>query len=323
MIGREQDSGLSLRVSVTDRCQLRCLYCVPMSGIAPLPRAEILTYEEIAAFVRYLKEEFGLSKARITGGDPLVRRDIETLVRMLADVGLPDLAMTTNAQRLAPKASLLKAAGLRRVNISLDSLKAATFERLSGGGSLRKTQQGIEAALAHDLRPVKLNMVVLRGVNDDEVAAVLAFALQHGCEARFLELMPLGPASANFRQWFVSAEEIRARLSASFSLSARPVPPGTTARDYLVTDAAGRRGVTGFIAPHSQPFCAGCARLRLTADGQLIGCLGRERRVAIKPLLRGAQAERAGLAALVEGALLEKTKCHQFAPERAMVAIGG
>jgi cyclic pyranopterin phosphate synthase len=324
MIAVPDDRGLSLRVSVTDRCQLRCSYCMPPAGIPACRHEDILSYEEITRFAQYLQAEFGLGKVRITGGDPLVRKEVSRLVRMLSGLRIPDLAMTTNGQLLEEHAQALKEAGLKRVNVSLDSLVPETFRRLSGGGSLDKSLRGIEAARRAGLCPVKLNMVVLRGVNDGEVRDLAAFALEHDCDVRFLELMPLGVAAENHAGQFVSSEETAARLATRFSLKPLAAGPGGTARNVRLRDPSGREGRAGFISPCSEPFCGGCRRLRLTAGGHLIGCLGRDSRISIKPFLRSGKAEPLeGLRPLVEQALAEKNLEHRFKPARMLGAVGG
>lgn len=184
--------GLALRVSVTDHCQLRCRYCMPAEVVPLCGRDEILSYEEIAALVACLQKGFGLSKVRITGGEPLVRPHIERLITMLADLGIPDLALTTNGLHLARMAPSLKRAGLSHVNVSVDSLSPAMFRYLTHGGDVRATLAGIATAWRHGLLPVKLNTVVIRSVNDSELSELVASAIRQHCEIRFIELMPIG-----------------------------------------------------------------------------------------------------------------------------------
>lgn len=321
MIAPSRKPPLHLRISVTDRCQLRCLYCMPEAGIPQCRRQDVLRFEEIAGFIRLLGPCFDVRKVRLTGGDPLARRRVVFLVGMLAELGIPDLAMTTNAQGLADTATELRAAGLQRVNISLDSLKPDTFARITRGGDLRRTLDGIDAALRAGLRPVKLNMVVLGGINDAEVADVLSFAIVRGCEMRFLELMPIGCAHKDAEAVFEPVGAVKERLAADFSMSPLPFERGATARRYAVKGANGARGVVGFISPCSDPFCDGCARLRLTADGRLMGCLAREDGVDIRRLLR--QGNAAALAATVDRALRCKRVDSRFAQSATMAAIGG
>lgn len=317
-------SGFSLRVSVTDRCDLRCAYCMPPEGIRRVPREEILSYEEIALFVRLLAARYPVSQVRVTGGEPLVRPQIENLVRLLAEAMVPDLALTTNGQQLRQKAAALKQAGLHRVNISLDSLRAETFHRLTRGGDLKKTLDGIHAALEAGLHPVKLNMVVLRGVNDDETAGLVRFALENGCQIRFLELMPIGESAADFAQLFVPSAETKRRIEEKFALEALPFEEESTSRNYVVKDSGGNTAIVGFISPYSEPFCIGCRRLRLTATGMLIGCLARPQGIPLAALLRNGLAgnlEELDLA--IRSAMELKRRDHKFEQARQMVQIGG
>lgn len=277
---------LTVRLSVTARCQLRCTYCLPAAADSRPAGPPELPREELLRLLALLHREFHVRRVRFTGGEPLLRRDLPELVAGVRDLGIPERALTTNAQTLAPCAARLREAGLQRVNISLDSLRPATFARLTRGGRLADTLEGIRAAQAAGLGPVKLNMVVLRGVNAGETGPLLRFALQTGCQLRFLELMPLGEAAARFDREYVPAAEIRAGLE-PLGYQWQPLPwnPAETSRDFLVRDADGRETVCGFIAPTSQPFCGGCRRLRLTSDGWLHGCLARSSRQDLKGLL--------------------------------------
>ena len=241
---------------------------------------------------------------RLTGGEPLLRAGLDRLVAMLAAAGAADLALTTNGQRLAEMAGPLKQAGLNRINISLDSLSPATFAAITRGGILEKTLAGIAAARRAGLDPVKLNMVVMRGENDHEVADLVRFAVEHGCQMRFLELMPIGVAAAGFEDRFVSSAEVLERLAGEFALTELPVDPRSTSRNFVAEDQSGRWTTIGFISPSSQPFCAGCRRLRLTAAGVLLGCLARPTGIPIAPLLRsGSELDAEALVAAVEQAL--------------------
>jgi cyclic pyranopterin phosphate synthase len=316
--------ALSLRVSVTDRCGLRCTYCSPVSGAPPLAREEILPYEAITGFVRLLKARYGLTHVRLTGGEPLLRPKIERLVAMLAAEGVPDLALTTSGQQLARLAGTLQQAGLKRINISLDSLDPATFAGLSGGGALHATLAGIDAALEAGLRPVKLNMVVLRGRNDHEAAGLVRFAMERGCQARFLELMPIGAAEAGFEDLFVPSAEVRERISGEFALAPLPIDPRSTSRNFVARDGRGLTTTVGFVSPSSEPFCSACPRLRLTANGMLLGCLARPEEIPIAPLLRDpSSVNEAAIAAAIDQALKLKRRDGAFMQPRAMVGIGG
>lgn len=320
----KEGAPLALRISVTDRCNMGCRYCMPPEGVLPLPRSGILTFEEIARFVRVAGGEFGPARVRLTGGEPLVRRGLPELVAMLAAEGVADLALTTNGQRLAAAASDLKRAGLRRINVSLDSLDPETYAAVSGGGDVRRVLAGIEAARSAGMFPLKLNTVVLRGVNDDGVVDLARFALSRGLQPRFLELMPIGPARAFHAERFVPAAEVRARLARHFELRELPRRPGSSAREFLADDGAGRRGAVGFIASETEPFCSGCRRLRLTSTGQLIGCLARGEGTDVRSFLgEDSESARRGLLGALAGVLGAKRARTGFGTRRPMVAVGG
>ena len=313
---------LTIRISVTDRCQLRCRYCMPEEGVRSCAHEDILSFEEIADCVERLQESFDLRKVRLTGGDPLARKGIVNLVGALSDMGIPDLSMTTNAQLLGGMAADLCDAGVHRVNISLDSLNPDTFRRITRGGVVGKTVEGIDAALRANLRPVKLNMVVMREINDHEVCDLMSFALERGCELRFLELMPVGHGAELFEHAFVATESVRRMLESRFELEPIDRAEGSSASRYSVRRTAdGLAGVAGFISPCSDPFCAGCTRLRLTADGRLIGCLAREDGIHIRRFL--ADADDAALVAAVRRAIQWKRTDRYFSQTTAMATIGG
>jgi cyclic pyranopterin phosphate synthase len=271
-----------------------------------------------------LDRHLGLDKIRITGGEPLVRGDIVEVVRQLATIETADLAMTTNGQGLSALAGPLKDAGLRRINVSLDSLDPDIFRSLTRTGSLQKTLAGIEAALRAGFRSVKVNAVVMRGWNDSEAGDLVDFGLRTGCEVRFIELMTTGLSSAQFADWFISSDELRERLSQRFDLSALPYERGGSSRRYRVSDRAGHLGTLGFISPNTHPFCGGCRRLRLTAHGDLLACLGRKERFPLRDLLRspGEEADEhiAGIARCALGCKRQGTTLHV---PRLMSSIGG
>ncbi|MBX6378479.1 MAG: GTP 3',8-cyclase MoaA, partial [Clostridia bacterium] len=265
-----------LRVSVTDRCNLRCTYCMPKEVFGPgypfLPRAELLTFEEIARLARIFVD-LGVEEIHLTGGEPLLRRDIERLVAMLAQVeGLRDLALTTNGTLLAAKARSLKEAGLRRVTVSLDALDDATFAAMNGVGfPVGQVLAGIEAAIAAGLAPVKVNMVVRRGLNDHCVVAMARYFRGTGCVLRFIEYMDVGNSNGWRPDDVVPAAEILRAVEAHWPLE--PLEParfGEVARRYRYRDGQGEIGV---IASVTQPFCGTCTRARLSADGKLYTCL--------------------------------------------------
>ena len=319
-----KSAPLSLRISVTDRCQLRCSYCMPADGVPKISHSEILSFEEIIRFVRMLKSSFDLAKVRITGGEPLVRPGIIELVRLLSAEDIADLALTTNGQELAQMANDLKRAGLRRVNVSLDSLDDQTFWNITGGGQLQQSLAGIRAALRNRLTPLKINMVVLRGINDQEVSALARFGLERGCQVRFLELMPIGCAKEMFADLFVPAWEVRERLESCFSLTAIAPQPGQSSRNFQASDCLGRKGIIGFISPTTEPFCQDCRRVRLTSTGQLISCLAKGCGPSIRNLLRDntPTATRA-LHRLVAEQLCQKRSDRKFHTHSPMVGVGG
>ncbi|MBT3381218.1 MAG: GTP 3',8-cyclase MoaA [Lentisphaerae bacterium] len=312
---------LSLRLSVTDHCQMRCRYCVPSLDGDMCRQTNILTYEEIVTLVRCLQERFDLRKLRITGGEPLVRPGLERLIGEVSALGIPDLALTTNGIRLPQLARTLKKAGLRRVNISLDSLSPDTFRSLTGSAALRQVIEGIDAALACDLRPVKLNMVVVGGVNDAEAGELLDFALRRGCELRFIELMPIGPGRRLFETGFVSSEALRLQLEKTFEFSALETTLGSSARRYRVSGAGACTGSAGFISACSNPFCHDCTRLRVTADGRLLGCLARQSGYGVRELLKSPDP--AAIERVVRRAFSEKRSDLTFTQHTAMASIGG
>jgi len=313
-----------LRISVTDRCNLRCVYCMPPEGVRQVPRRSLLRFEEITTVVRFLRDHYGLRTVRLTGGDPLVRRKIVALAGMLARLELADLALTTNGQRLASLARPLRHAGVGRVNISLDSLDPARYSRLTRGGRLDRTLAGIEAARAAGLHPIKINTVVLRGENDSEVCDLVQFAIGAGLEIRFLELMAIGVAAERYASWFVSSHEVRERLEARFRLIASDSSDGQRVRMCLAEASHGRSTRIGFISPESEPFCASCHRLRLTSDGRLIACLMHSTGPDLLPLLRDSNGpDCAALDRAIHAALGAKPALRSDSSPRLMAGIGG
>ncbi|MEA3310153.1 MAG: GTP 3',8-cyclase MoaA [Chloroflexota bacterium] len=316
-----------LRVSVTDRCNLRCVYCMPEEGITPIPHPDILRYEELVRIVR-VAVGMGINHIRLTGGEPLVRKGIVELVAALAAIpGLDDLSMTTNGILLARYADALAQAGLRRVNISLDTLDPERFQRITRLGSLAKLLEGREAALRAGLRPVKLNTVVIRGLNDDEVVELARLTLQPDWHLRFIEVMPLGSGTHWAGDGVVPSSEIRARITAALG-ELTPVHGKTgigPARYYRLPNAA---GTLGFISAISEHFCAACNRLRLTSDGQILPCLMSNLSVDLKTPLR-AGADDAALQQVFEEAIRVKPREHHLAEGilpvgiRPMSGIGG
>jgi GTP 3',8-cyclase len=317
-----------LRVSVTDRCNFRCFYCLPHgSPEETAPKAELLTYEEIERAVEVFAS-LGVEKIRLTGGEPMLRRDIETLVAKLSRVeGVRDLALTTNGFNLAERAAGLKAAGLDRVTVSLDSLKRAAFTEMTGVDMLARVLEGIRAAARVGLAPVKLNAVVVRGHNEGEIVDFAAFAREHGVHVRFIEYMPLDSGHGWSREHVVSGAEIRQAINEHFPLVAKRVERGSeTATRYRFADGA--PGEIGIIAPVTEPFCGACSRVRLTADGQIRTCLFSKVEHSLRDVLRSG-ATRAEVARYVESVALKKEPRHYInetffeQPARTMSLIGG
>lgn len=311
-----------LRVSVTDRCNLRCVYCMPAGRPTWLPAADTLTSEEIERVVR-CAVACGVEKVRLTGGEPLLRPGLPGLAARLRRLpGLRELVLSTNGLLLTRLARPLRAAGVDRINVSLDSLHPATFAALTRGGSLAAVLAGLEAAAAAGF-PLKLNCVVMRGVNDAEVGHLARFGLERGWEVRFIEYMPVGCGAGEWRRRFVPAAETLARLERELGpLTPVGDAPGAPARHYRVPGYAAPVGV---IAALSRPFCAGCDRLRLTADGRVRTCLLAPGEADLRPLLRGDARDEEIAAALVRAARL-KPRWHGVAagpPQRAMSQVGG
>ncbi|MDH4148042.1 MAG: GTP 3',8-cyclase MoaA, partial [Acidimicrobiia bacterium] len=257
-----------LRISVTDRCNFRCTYCMPAEGMAWQARDELLSFEEIARIARLMVQRFGVDSIRLTGGEPTVRAQLPRLVAMLAGLGV-DLALTTNGATLRLVAGELAAAGLRRINISLDSLRADRFLEITKRDSLDRVLDGIDAAIEAGLGPVKLNVVAMRGVNDDELIDFARFGRERGVVVRFIEFMPLDAQGEWTREQVVTYDEIFRRIDAVWPLE--PVTRGSSpAERFRYVDGAGEVGI---IASVTRSFCDSCDRVRLTADGQFRNCL--------------------------------------------------
>ena len=318
-----------LRVSLTDRCNFRCFYCLPHGEPPAAPKAQMLTYEEIE-YACDIFVALGIEKIRLTGGEPMLRRDIETLIGKLAALkqsGLRDLALTTNGYFLPGRAEGLKRAGLDRITISLDSLRPAEFQRSTGVDALARVLAGIAAAQGAGLAPVKVNAVIVRGHNDTEVADFAAFARAHGVAMRFIEFMPLDSGHEWAREMVVPGREIRARVEERFPLVPAPGARGAeTSARWLFADGA--PGEIGIIAPVTEPFCGACSRIRLTADGQIRTCLFSTVEHSLRDVLRGG-ATRAEIVDYIAGVVLKKEARHHInepgfrQPARTMSFIGG
>jgi len=315
----------NLRVSVTDRCNLRCTYCMP-EEVVFLDRRELLTFEEITHFVR-VAAPLGIDKVRLTGGEPLLRRDLERLVAMLVEVpGIRDVGLTTNGLLLAAQAQALYNAGLRRLNVSLDTLDPERFRQVARRDGVERVVAGILEAKRVGFEPIKVNAVTIRGVNDVDVVPLARFARQHGLEMRFIEYMPIG-AEAWERDKVFFAHEILEALEREVAplLPADDYDPHAPAMDFRYADGGGRVGI---IASVSRPFCRSCNRLRLTADGKLRNCLFALDEVDVKGLLRG-QGDEVRLAETIRANVAAKWEGHEIntarfvKPLRTMHAIGG
>jgi len=324
---RQGRSIVNLRISVTDRCNFRCVYCMPASGLQWIPRNEILSFEEIARVVR-IAVGVGISRFRLTGGEPLVRAELPRLVEMLARAdGVEDLSLTTNGVLLAGLAADLSAAGLKRVNISLDSLVRETFEKMARRDALDAVMHGLRAAARWFPGPVKVNAVVLRGINDGEIEDFADLARREGYEMRFIEFMPLDADHSWSMEKMVSGVEIRERIDRRYPLLPDPSQdPRSPSKDYVFADGAG--GKVGFINSVSEPFCDSCNRIRITADGKLRTCLFSVRETDLRALLRGGASDEE-IAAVIRDRVWEKEPGHKinqpgfvFA-SRSMSQIGG
>ena len=278
-----------LRISVTDRCNFRCTYCMPLDEYEWLEKKEILSFEEITRLTN-LFVHLEVEKIRLTGGEPLARRDLDKLVAKLSALpGPPDLCLTTNGSLLAEKVAALKAAGLRRINVSLDSLKPDRFRRITKRGDLAKVLEGLFAAQSHGLQPIKINAVIERGVNDDEILDLVAFAREHGFAIRFIEYMDVGNANNWKSERMVSKKEILETINARFPLRKLGRGKGSAPSvDYQFLDGSGDIGV---IASVTEPFCSTCTRARLTADGKLVTCLFSQQGYDLKTRMRSGATD--------------------------------
>jgi cyclic pyranopterin phosphate synthase len=316
----------SLRVSVTDKCNFRCRYCMPAEGLEWLPKDEVLTFEEIARLVRVLAA-MGVDEVRLTGGEPLVRRDLPVLVGMLSSLpGVDDLSLTTNGVLLDRLAGPLVEAGLRRINVSLDSLSHVRFAEITRRDALDRVLRGLEEAERHpELRPIKVNCVALKGFTETEVPALAELARRKPYVVRFIEFMPLDADETWREDQVLTGAEIRALIEERWPLVELSAKPSSTARRFGFADGAGE---IGFVNPVSEPFCSTCDRIRLTADGRLRTCLFSRREWDLKtPLRDGASDEE--LDALVRWAVHHKELKHRInepgfvRASRSMSQIGG
>ena len=325
-----------LRISVTDRCNYRCTYCMPEEGAAPAARVDVLSFEEIVALARAFVT-LGVRRLRLTGGEPTVRRDLPALARMLREIpGVDELSLSTNGERLVALAAPLRAAGVDRLNVSLDTLDAAKFARITGRGALSRVLAGLEAARAAGFASIKLNTVAVKGFNDGELGALCDFAWERGFVPRFIEQMPMAGGQAFVPGQLLSAAEIRAAIVAAHAGSRLVAHDGDAdgvrgagpARYHrLVDDQAGPLRRFGVISPMTEHFCDRCNRARLSATGALHACLAHDDAVDLRGPLRAG-----GTRAVVEAitaAIAQKRDGHDFelvglgGPRKAMVQIGG
>ncbi len=326
-----------LRISVTDRCNFRCTYCMPAEGMVWLPKSEVLTFEEIERLARLFVERYGVDGIRLTGGEPTVRAHLPVLIAKLAALKVPvdsasplagesiDLALTTNASTLANCADELRRAGLRRINISLDSLDRAKFEQMTRRDELDRVLDGIQAAIDTGFESVKINAVIERGVNDDEILDLADFGRRLGIEVRFIEFMPLDAEGHWDNEKVVSQDEIVSRIGEAFPLESVPARGAAPADRWRYLDG---KGTVGVIPSVTKPFCADCDRVRLTADGQFRTCLFATTEFDLRALLRNG-ADDDTVAAEIERAVGTKWAGHQInqvnfvRPGRSMSQIGG
>ncbi len=314
-----------LRISVTDRCNFRCVYCRSADPENYREHAEILSWAELERLAQIFVS-LGIRKVRITGGEPLVRDGVEPFVSYLKGIGVRDLSITTNGHLLAERCERLIAAGLQRINISLDSLDPAKFEKITRTRSYETVMRGIDKAQATPLAPVKVNAVLVRGFNEDEVEAFAAFARERGLIMRFIEFMPLDADRHWSRELMVPAAEVYRRIHAQWPLVQIPHDRSETARRYRFADGA--PGEIGLIAPVTQAFCGHCSRLRLTADGKLRTCLFSKEDRDLRALLRTNPADEE-IVSWLRAAVHEKEEGHRInepgfvPPSRTMVFIGG
>ena len=320
-------TAVDLRVSLTDRCNLRCTYCMPEQGLPWIPRPELLTDDEVVRLVRVAVEHLGITSVRFTGGEPLLRPGLVSIVSAVAALKpRPRISLTSNGIGLAHRAEALRAAGLDRVNISLDTLDHARFRALTHRDRLDDTLAGLAAADRAGLTPVKVNTVLMRGINDDEAVPLLHHALRHGYRLRFIEHMPLDAQHAWTRDGMVTAADILTTLRSEFTLTPDPTPRGAAPAETWLVD--GGPATVGIIGSVTRPFCGDCDRTRLTADGQIRACLFSRTETDLRHILRNggddsalAEAWRATMAAKLPGHGIDDPGFLQ--PPRPMSAIGG
>ncbi len=306
-----------IRLSITDRCDFRCVYCMS-EDMTFLPREEVLSLEECARIVRVFVA-LGVKKVRITGGEPLVRKNALWLFEEIGQIqGLNELVITTNGSQLEKQAVALKKAGVKRINISIDSLQAQRFKSMTRIGNLDKVLAGLQACIAVGFEGIKLNTVLMRGSNDDEAADLVQFAIDKKIDISFIEEMPLGEVDHTRDSTFVSNADTLKLLQNKFSLLSSAESTGGPARYWKVTDTKTK---VGFISPHSHNFCESCNRVRISCKGELYLCLGQEDKIELMPLLREHPNDDAPIIEAIIGSMAIKPKGHDFDLQRAKPAI--
>jgi cyclic pyranopterin phosphate synthase len=309
-----------LRLSLTEHCNLACRYCVPDG--APVSTSMILE-EHAYDIVRWLSSRHGIKYVRLTGGEPLLYPHLISLVGRLARLGtLHEITLTTNGQALSQQACSLRRAGLTRVNVSLDTLHARRFAHLTRGGTIQHTLNGIASAVEAGLTPVKINVVVQRELNDEELPDIAKWGLAHGCAVRFLEVMPIGPLSHVAERHLVTASEILKKLRTHFDLRPIPRKAGQPAQDFAAVSGT-IRGVIGIIAPTTQPFCSKCRRLRVTSGTKLVACVHDNRHFDLSPAWSGFRFDARLADTVLRAALISKPKSGTMGQTLTMLTIGG
>ncbi len=313
-----------LRVSITDRCNLRCIYCMPAEGVRPIEHRDILRYEEMVRIVR-IAAGYGITNVRLTGGEPLVRKGLPTLIKAVREIdGIKSISLTTNGVLLKGYAHILSSSGLDRINISLDSLRPDRYREITRGGSIAEVWQGIEEAEKAGLNPIKINVVPIKGFNDDEIIPFAQLTIEKPYHVRFIEFMPIGPKDIWERGKCIPCARIKSIVQGIGRLE--PVK-GKKAGPAVYYRLEGARGLIGFISPISNHFCSECNRIRLTADGKLRPCLFSDEEIDLKTAMQnGASDEDIGR--ILEGAVFSKPKGHgldkrRFEVVRPMSRIGG
>ena len=317
-----------LRVSVTDHCNYRCHYCRDEDHQTHTKKSQVLTFEEIAKIVG-LFAELGVTKVRLTGGEPLLRKDILDLTKMLGEIpGLTDIPLSTNAHLLPGLASKLKNNGINRANISIDSLDPVRFKEITRDGDLDRVIKGIDAAISVGIKPIKLNMVVMKGINDDEIESMTEFAINRGLDLRFIETMPIGLAGIEAVDRHYSERDILSRVRASYGDKLLPIQSKQTDGPAKAFKIEGTQTSIGTISAVSNNFCSSCNRVRLTAKGELILCLGQKDSVSLRDALRSGMSD-SKMKQLILDAITKKPEKHFFdsvidnISSRQMVEMGG